>query len=175
LCLSRPHGAAEVKMLVPRRPDSLSPFPLVRLTPVGIHRVGLVSTSELGCSAFRCCRVSQGRLATSKHLARRSCCPRSSRLQSSPRARLDCRAWASPSRSTQWSPPAARPVPLAASFRAVQQRRAADETSLRSASPLKPDMWARRETRPAPPRDGLGAEAFCGDLHVVTPHVTMCS
>jgi hypothetical protein len=32
-------------MIVPRRPDSLSPFRLVRLTPAGIHRVELVLTS----------------------------------------------------------------------------------------------------------------------------------
>ena len=31
-------------MIVPRRPDSLSPFRLVRLTPAGIHRVELVLT-----------------------------------------------------------------------------------------------------------------------------------
>ena len=33
-------------MIVPRRPDSLSPFRLVRLTPAGIHRVELVLNCE---------------------------------------------------------------------------------------------------------------------------------
>ena len=33
-------------MIVPRRPDSLSPFRPVRLTPAGIHRVEVVLTSE---------------------------------------------------------------------------------------------------------------------------------
>jgi len=33
-------------MFVPRRPDSLSPFHPVRLTPAGIHRVEVALTSE---------------------------------------------------------------------------------------------------------------------------------
>jgi hypothetical protein len=37
--LPRPHGAAEVKMIVPRRPDSWSPFQPAELWRASIHWV----------------------------------------------------------------------------------------------------------------------------------------
>jgi hypothetical protein len=145
-----PRWAAEVKMIVPRRPDRLSPFHPVTLTPRGhpsgrghserqawlqrlriLSRFAVILRDQL---TFRC-------------FARRSSCPLCRRLESFVRGQLDGRVSTSPSLSTHQWPPASRPPPFEASFRAVQQRLATVETSLRSASPLKPGTLCGRYLR----------------------------